>query len=133
MKLLETGGLILGMFPQAVYEQETLVLDPGDLLVMYTDGVTEALNPAGEEFGEGRVRSCVDANRHRPPVELLDCLLSEVRGFAAAAAAARRRDGARAALRNEIAPNSWLPRPCPLLVPARFAWKFPAPSTCSIS
>ena len=86
VKLLETGGLILGMFPQAVYEQETLVLDPGDLLVMYTDGVTEALNPAGEEFGEGRVRSCVDANRHRPPVDLLDRLLSEVRAFAAAAA-----------------------------------------------
>jgi sigma-B regulation protein RsbU (phosphoserine phosphatase) len=85
-KLLETGGLILGMFPQAVYEQETLVLDPGDVLVMYTDGVTEALNPAGEEFGEGRVRTCLDANRQRPPAELLDCLLSEVRTFAADAA-----------------------------------------------
>jgi sigma-B regulation protein RsbU (phosphoserine phosphatase) len=86
MKLLETGGLILGMFPQAVYEQETLALDPGDVLVMYTDGVTEALNPAGEEFGEGRVRDCLDANRSCLPVELLDVLLSEVRSFVGGAA-----------------------------------------------
>ena len=86
VKLLETGGLILGMFPQAVYDQETLMLDPGDVLVMYTDGVTEALNPAGEEFGEGRVRACLDANLHCPPVEMLDRLLSSVRGFVADAA-----------------------------------------------
>ena len=65
MKLLETGGLILGMFPQAVYEQETLALEPGDVLVMYTDGVTEALNAAGEEFGEERVLACVEANGTR--------------------------------------------------------------------
>ena len=83
VKLLETGGLILGMFPQAVYDQETLMLDPGDVLVMYTDGVTEALNQAGEEFGEGRVRACLDANLHCPPVEMLDRLLSSVRGFVA--------------------------------------------------
>jgi serine phosphatase RsbU (regulator of sigma subunit)/pSer/pThr/pTyr-binding forkhead associated (FHA) protein len=86
VKLLETGGLILGMFPQAVYEQETLVLDPGDVLVMYTDGVTEALNPAGEEFGERGVHACLEANRRCLPVELLDRLLSEVRSFVAGAA-----------------------------------------------
>ena len=85
IRLLETGGLILGMFPQAAYDQETLVLEPGDVLVMYTDGVTEALNSAGEEFGEGRVRACLEANRHCTPAELLDCLLSAVRNFAAGA------------------------------------------------
>ena len=86
MKLLETGGLILGMFPQAAYDQETLALEPGDTLVMYTDGVTEALNPAGEEFGEERVRTCLDTNRHRPPAEMLDYLLSSVRNFVGGAA-----------------------------------------------
>jgi phosphoserine phosphatase RsbU/P len=82
IRRLETGGLILGVFPQTIYDQETLTLEPGDLLVMFSDGVTEALNAAGEEFGEERVRICLDANRQCSPAELLEHLLSAVRSFA---------------------------------------------------
>ena len=74
------------MFPQATYEQETLALEPGDVLVMFTDGVTEALNLAGEEFGEERLLACLDASRQCRPPELLERLLSTVRAFTAGAA-----------------------------------------------
>jgi phosphoserine phosphatase RsbU/P len=86
IRRLETGGLILGLFPRAIYEQETLVLEPGDLLAIFSDGVTEALNAAGEEFGEERLLACLNANRQCRPPELLERLLSSVRGFTAAAA-----------------------------------------------
>ena len=83
---LETGGLFLGLFPQAAYEEESLALEPGDLLVVFSDGVTEALNAQGEEFEEGRLLACLDAHRQCSPAELLECLLSTVREFAASAA-----------------------------------------------
>jgi sigma-B regulation protein RsbU (phosphoserine phosphatase) len=54
---LTAGGPIIGTFLNGPYEQETISMRSGDLLAVYTDGVTEALNPAGEEFGEGRLRS----------------------------------------------------------------------------
>ncbi len=53
---LTTGGTIIGMFPQTRYEEGTLALHTGDVLIVFTDGVTEALNPADEEFGEDRLK-----------------------------------------------------------------------------
>lgn len=53
---LETGGAPVGMFPNWVYEEAVVQLSPGDLLIAYTDGVTEATNPAGEEWGLERLR-----------------------------------------------------------------------------
>ena len=48
---------------------------------MFSDGVTEAFNAAGEQFGEERLRTCVDVNRQCSPAELLERLLSAVRNF----------------------------------------------------
>jgi sigma-B regulation protein RsbU (phosphoserine phosphatase) len=60
---LEEGGVILGAFQERVYEQGEIELRPGDRLVMFTDGVSEAVNAEGEEFGEERI---VEASlRHR--------------------------------------------------------------------
>ena len=56
---LTTGGLVIGLFEESSYEQESIQLSRGDLLVAYTDGVTEALNADGEEYGEGRLRRLV--------------------------------------------------------------------------
>jgi sigma-B regulation protein RsbU (phosphoserine phosphatase) len=54
--LLEKGGLPLGAFDFGTYEEETLRLDAGDLLFMYTDGLTETKDPTGEEeYGEDRL------------------------------------------------------------------------------
>jgi serine phosphatase RsbU (regulator of sigma subunit) len=83
---LETGGLILGLFPQATYEEETLQLEQGDVLVIFSDGVTEAFNSAGEEFGESRLLECLHANRQCEPAQLLQKVLSSVQKFTAGAA-----------------------------------------------
>jgi sigma-B regulation protein RsbU (phosphoserine phosphatase) len=52
---LEEGGLIVGAFQESAYGQGEIELRPGDRLVMFTDGVTEAVNGQGEEFGEKRL------------------------------------------------------------------------------
>jgi sigma-B regulation protein RsbU (phosphoserine phosphatase) len=59
--LLTTGGPVIGLFDEFTYDQESLQTQPGDLIVAYTDGVTEARNPRGEEFGESRLHDLVAA------------------------------------------------------------------------
>jgi sigma-B regulation protein RsbU (phosphoserine phosphatase) len=56
---LEAGGAPVGMFPDWTYEEGTVRLNPGDLLLAYTDGVVEALNPQGEEWGVEGLRRAV--------------------------------------------------------------------------
>jgi len=53
---LPAGGTVIGLFPSSAYEESSIDLAPGDVLIAFTDGVPEALNPADEEFGEERVR-----------------------------------------------------------------------------
>ena len=86
VRRLDTGGLILGLFPQASYDEETLQLEDGDTLVVFSDGVTEALNAAGDEFGEERLLPCVDEQRSSAPGVLLDRILATVKTFASGAA-----------------------------------------------
>jgi sigma-B regulation protein RsbU (phosphoserine phosphatase) len=78
---LETGGMILGMFGKASYEQETLSLDPGDTIVIFSDGVSEAASVAGEEYGDDRMIEFLEANRTASPAELRDGLIASVREF----------------------------------------------------
>jgi sigma-B regulation protein RsbU (phosphoserine phosphatase) len=49
---LGSTGVALGMFEESAYQADSVLLDPGDLLVLYSDGITEAENPAGEPFEE---------------------------------------------------------------------------------
>jgi phosphoserine phosphatase RsbU/P len=63
---LEGGGLPIGMIEQATYADETVVLQPGDRLYFYTDGVIEALNASEQEFGFTRLLEGVDRLRDRP-------------------------------------------------------------------
>ena len=59
---LETGGAPVGIFPDWTYDEGTIQLDSGDLLLAYTDGVTEAANPAGEQWGlEGLQRAAAES------------------------------------------------------------------------
>jgi sigma-B regulation protein RsbU (phosphoserine phosphatase) len=60
-ELLDRGGVVVGILEDARYEQDGRVLAPGDRLVLYTDGVTEAANPRGELFGEERLYALVDS------------------------------------------------------------------------
>jgi sigma-B regulation protein RsbU (phosphoserine phosphatase) len=86
IRRLDTGGLILGLFPQATYDEDTLQLEDGDTLVVFSDGVTEAQNTAGEDFGEERLLRCLQEHRSCSPEVLLDRILATVRTFAASAA-----------------------------------------------
>jgi sigma-B regulation protein RsbU (phosphoserine phosphatase) len=79
---LESGGAVVGLFPELNYEQATISLSPGDLLVAYTDGISEAMNVAGEEWGEDALIQCITKLYGLPAVELLHQLLAEVRLFA---------------------------------------------------
>ena len=73
------------MFEDAAYDQEALTLDPGDTLVVFSDGISEAQNPAGEDYGEDRLLACLEANRGASPVEMRDALLASVRSFVSGA------------------------------------------------
>ena len=78
---LDTGGVVLGLFEQASFDEEALRLEPGDLIVAFSDGVSEALNEAGEEFTDDRLLACLAANRTGTPQQILDSLLKDVRAF----------------------------------------------------
>jgi len=78
---LTSGGPVLGLLGGAGYEQGERALEPGDLLVLYSDGILEAANSADEEFGEERVQAVVRANAHLPADEIRNRILAAVRAF----------------------------------------------------
>ncbi len=71
MRELSKGGLILGVARNAFYESETVDLSPGDTLLLYTDGVSEAMDERDQEFGEDKIASILGIQRSRP---IGDCL-----------------------------------------------------------
>jgi serine phosphatase RsbU (regulator of sigma subunit) len=78
---LEEGGPVLGVVPGAAYRQGQVSAHPGDLLVVYSDGVVEATNADGEQFEEERLRDVIQQNSTRSPVEIRDQVLEEVHRF----------------------------------------------------
>jgi sigma-B regulation protein RsbU (phosphoserine phosphatase) len=80
-------GIALGLVAahQFYVDELTLQLDPGDTLVFYTDGVTEAMNAASEEYGEERFKASMARGVGRPATELLPQLVADVRAFVAGA------------------------------------------------
>jgi sigma-B regulation protein RsbU (phosphoserine phosphatase) len=83
MLRLEKGGTVLGIFPQTTYEQETIRLEPGDLLVAFTDGITEPENSYGEEFGEQRLFELLRRSAHLPPAEIISTVMAAVHEWTA--------------------------------------------------
>jgi hypothetical protein len=81
MVRLEEGGLMVGAFDFASYAEEESVLAPGDTLVLYSDGVTDAEAPGGEQFGEERLLASLERTRTHSPAAILEALLEDVRGF----------------------------------------------------
>ena len=77
--LLTKGGPIIGAFNDCVYEQETIQMESGDLLVAYTDGVTEARNADDQEFGEASLRRIIDSSAHLPAQRLSEQIVDRVR------------------------------------------------------
>ncbi|MEE8130227.1 MAG: SpoIIE family protein phosphatase [Vicinamibacterales bacterium] len=82
VRRLQTGGLIVGLFDDAVFEEETQQMAPGDLLVVFSDGITEATNDQGEEFGDDRIIECVcDAGAARDPDAVLTRVFDRLKQF----------------------------------------------------
>lgn len=77
-RFIERGGLPLGMFRDTRYHEYYLSFEPGDLLVLYTDGVTEANSPSGEEYGRERLANAVKANSSLSSRDLITSLQREV-------------------------------------------------------
>ena len=75
---IEKNGLMIGPFSFASYENTTVQLGAGDLIVIYTDGITEAANPADEDFGGDRLRNALAANGGRGANEIADALMASV-------------------------------------------------------
>ena len=81
LERLTTGGLLMGAFAHATYEDATTRLAPGATLFLYTDGLSDATNPAEEMFGEERIVQALTAGFGVEPKQLLAAVLSEVNAF----------------------------------------------------
>jgi len=75
---LEVNGLVVGAFPFATYQQSELQLEPGDLLVAFTDGASEPENEFAEEFGEPRLIELLVRHAHRSSREIIDEVIGAV-------------------------------------------------------
>ena len=73
--------MVIGLMPDAQCTQASLQLDVGDTLVLFTDGVTEAVSPSGVEFGDARLEQLVTRRRRLRPAELETLILQEVDTF----------------------------------------------------
>jgi sigma-B regulation protein RsbU (phosphoserine phosphatase) len=78
---LGSGGGVLGVFPEQTFALGTARLAPGDRMILFTDGVTEASNAADEEFGEDRLLRLLLENRTRSAGELQETILATVAKF----------------------------------------------------
>ena len=77
----KAGGVVLGIFPEARYEESTIELNRGDRLLLFTDGITEAANAHGQEFEEARIASFAMANVALSANDLTGQLMVEVAAF----------------------------------------------------
>jgi len=79
---LSTGGTVVGIFPDAEFEQETIDLRPGNILLAYTDGIVESVNEYGEEFGEQRLVTLVQDNRDLSADQIQKVIVTRVLDWA---------------------------------------------------
>ena len=86
VRRLETGGMPLGLFEGTPLDEESVTMQPGDFLVTFSDGVSEALNPDGEEFEDARILESIEGSSGRDAQTQLEHLFSSVKTFTAGAA-----------------------------------------------
>jgi sigma-B regulation protein RsbU (phosphoserine phosphatase) len=82
---LDTGGPVIGLIEHCAYQQGSVTLTAGDVLVAYTDGISEAMNAADEEWGEDRFMTAIELNRALPARPLIDQLMVLADAFVAGA------------------------------------------------
>ncbi|MBN1485322.1 MAG: SpoIIE family protein phosphatase [Chloroflexia bacterium] len=79
--MLKAKGIALGAIDDVFLGEGEVQLEPGDVLVLYTDGVTEAKNAQAELFGEERLKTVIEQHHHLPPAELMAQISLEVKAF----------------------------------------------------
>jgi serine phosphatase RsbU (regulator of sigma subunit) len=84
-EMIEGGGPVLGILPIAPYSEMHTRLEHGDMIVLYSDGVTEANNPAYDEFGEERFIDVLKKHRTEPASVIVDAVTKALSEFAAEA------------------------------------------------
>ncbi len=82
---LDEGGTVIGLFPDIAYQEATIQVQPGDILIGYTDGVSEAMNLQEEEFGEDRLTEIVRRCESRSAADMITCVLARVDSFTGSA------------------------------------------------
>ena len=80
-EFLSQGGLLIGAFGGVTYEDDLVSMKDEDLIFFYTDGLSEAMNEDGEEYGEKRIIDYVTGNRHLTPDEIVEGILEDKKGF----------------------------------------------------
>ena len=78
VQYLKEGGQLLGISHNAMYREDAVHLDPGDVFVMYTDGVTEVFNDEGSEFGLDGLIEVIKANHHRSAEQIQQAIHAAV-------------------------------------------------------
>jgi phosphoserine phosphatase RsbU/P len=78
---VDTEGLPIGIEKDARYEQKRFAVEKGDLVVLCTDGILEAMNPAGKQYGLGGLKRMVEKNAILPAAELVDAIREDLRLF----------------------------------------------------
>ncbi len=82
---LEEGGPVVGLLVEASYQQCVITMEPGDVLIGYTDGISEAMNREDEEWGEDRMIAQAASSVHLSAQQMLECLLEAADRFASGA------------------------------------------------
>jgi serine phosphatase RsbU (regulator of sigma subunit) len=81
VRRLEPGGFCLGMFPSVVYEAKEATLHVGDVVTLYTDGLTDSRNRDNQDFGEESLISLVKKNAKQPAAEIVERISREITDF----------------------------------------------------
>jgi sigma-B regulation protein RsbU (phosphoserine phosphatase) len=84
-RLDKGGGPVVGLMPDCAYEQAEIALHAGDMLLIYTDGFSEAMNPQLEEWGEIRLIAAASASRALSAEEIVAAIMSAADAYAAGA------------------------------------------------
>jgi serine phosphatase RsbU (regulator of sigma subunit) len=81
---LRDGGPVFGLLPQATYAATTVEVAPGDLLILYSDGLVEAASAAGAEYGEDRLAELLRRHSGQTPAEIREAILESLKAFSPA-------------------------------------------------
>ncbi|MGH8015781.1 MAG: PP2C family protein-serine/threonine phosphatase, partial [Candidatus Zixiibacteriota bacterium] len=80
-ELLQKGGTVIGALPMLEFSSTTIKLEPEDLLFLFTDGLSEAMNEAEQEYGEERIKRIICENFDNHPKQLVDSIVRDVKSF----------------------------------------------------